>query len=88
VTSAWLHDDGIDDEAWENRAVRVTSYDRLVDQLLADDDDSFGRERHLLLTPEHSPYLSVSARVGPLHVDDGDIGMEWRDRIHGLRPKG
>ena len=65
-----LDDDGVDDEARDDRPVRVGPDDRLVDELLDDDDDPLGGEGRLLLAAEQAPDLGVAAGRGALGVDD------------------
>ena len=56
-----LDDDGVDDEPRDDRPVRVGADDRLVDQLLDDDDHPVGGEGRLLLAAEQAPDLGVAA---------------------------
>ncbi len=58
--------------------------DRLVDELLDDDDDPIGREGRLLLAAEQAPDLGVAAGRGALGVDDRDVRPERRDRVDRL----
>ena len=55
--------------------------DRLVDELLDDDDHPVRGERGLLLAAEQAPDLGVAGRVGALGVDDRDVRLERRHRV-------
>ena len=84
MRAPWLDDDRVDDEARDDRPVRVGPDDRLVDELLDHDDDPIGRERGLLLAAEQAPDLGVAGGRGALGVDDRDVRPERRDRVDGL----
>src|SRR5438128_2003127 len=74
-----LDDDGVDDQAGNDRPVRIGPDDRLVDQLLDDDDDALRGERRLLLAAEQAPDLGVAGGIGALRVDDRHIRLQRRD---------
>ena len=57
-----VDDDGVHDQARDDRPVRVGADDRLVDQLLDHDDHPVGGERRLLLAAEQPPDLGVAVR--------------------------
>ena len=76
-----LDDDRIDDEPGDGRPVRVRADDRLVDELLDDDDDAVGGEGGFLLAAGQAPDLRVPVRVGPLGVDDRDVRPQGRDDV-------
>ena len=57
-----LDDHRIDDQAGDDRPVRVGPDDRLVHELLDDHDHPVGREGRLLLAAEQAPDLGVAAR--------------------------
>ena len=76
-----LDDDRVDDEPGDDRPVRVRADDRLVDELLDDDDDAVGREGGFLLAAGEAPDLRVAVRVGSLRVDDRDVRPQGRDDV-------
>ena len=59
---------------------------QLVDDLLDGDDRALRREHRLLLHADEAPELHVAVAVGPLGVDDGDVGVERRHRGELPRP--
>src|SRR5258706_5457245 len=69
VSSERFDHHGIDDQAGDDRAVRIGPDHRLVDELLDDHDHPVGRERRLLLATDQPPDLGVASCVGPLGVD-------------------
>src|SRR3954447_21285057 len=76
MRAEWLNHNRIDDEAGQDRPVRIGADDGLVDELLDDDDDAIGGKCRLLLAPEQPPDLRVAGRVGALSVNDRDVGLE------------
>ena len=65
--------DRIDFQAGDQGPVGVGSDDRLGDNFLGSQDDTFGCEGRLFLLPENAPQVRVSVSVGPLGVDNRDI---------------
>ena len=53
---------------------------QFVDDLLDRHDRRLGRQQRFFLHAEQAPDLHVAVAVGALRVDDGDIGIERRDR--------
>ena len=76
-----LDDDGVDDEPRDDRPVGIGPDDRLVDELLDDDDDAVGGEGRLLLAAEQAPDLGVAAGRGALGMDDRDVRLQRRDGV-------
>ena len=77
-----LDHDRVDDQARDDRPVRIGPDDFLGDQLLDHDDDAIGREGRLLLATEQAPDLGIAGGGGPLRVDDGDVGPQRRHRVY------
>src|SRR5215469_18045623 len=71
-------DDGVDDEAWDERPVRIGAHDRWFDDLLDYHDDALCGERRFFLDAVEPPDLRVAFGIGALRVDDRHVGIERR----------
>src|SRR5262249_47199724 len=84
-----LHDDRIDDEPGDDRAVRVRLEPGFVRDVLDEDYDAIGGERRVLLTAEEAPVLGGAGGVGALGMDDRDVRLERRHRVqHAVAVRG
>src|SRR6185503_20335062 len=81
MRAPWLDHDRVDDQAGDDRPVRIGADDRLVDDFFNHDDDPIRGKGCLLLATEQTPDLCVAGGGRPLRVDDGHCGPQRRDRV-------
>ena len=77
-----LDNDRVDDQARDDRPIRVRPDYVVGHQLLDDDDHAIGRECGLLLAAEQAPDLGVARGGSALRVNDGHVRPKRRHGIH------
>src|SRR5690348_579793 len=69
---------GIDNQSWDQGAVRIRTNNCFVDDFFDHNDHMLGGERHFFLHTDQAPDLSVAAAVRTLRMENRDVRAQRR----------